>query len=357
MATRGVRRSILIPIEKMGRRMVRRGEAPEALTFREMGLGEDALEDFIRANLDAVLPDESLLVVGQQTRDANNKRSDLIAVDEDGGLVLIEIKRDAADAKARSEPFESQALRYVAALATIRSVDDLILRIYVPYLERWRDEFPEIGALQPRELAYRKLVDEFLKPNKALDTFNARQRIVLAASDFDAETLSASAWLAANGIPIRCVRVNPVRAGEGLFLQPEELVPGTVLSDFYVPFPEPGEHEAAPSAATRTRTTLPRMAQLMEWGILAADDRLTIKGRDRVESEATVINDQTVNFQGQHMSFNAWGQKVTGWTNINIYEWAVKEGVTLADKREAVMRIQEMNGFGGDGGKGRRSKS
>ncbi|WP_218017830.1 hypothetical protein [Alkalicoccus saliphilus] len=54
----------------------------------------------------------------------SRERSDLTAVDANGNIVLIEIKRDRQDIAQRKEPFEFQAARYAASYATIKTKDD-----------------------------------------------------------------------------------------------------------------------------------------------------------------------------------------------------------------------------------------
>src|SRR6266542_4084742 len=78
-------------------------------SFRELGLMESHIEEFLRKNTDVLFDDETLLIVGQQVSNIERGRSDLVAVDESGNLVLIEIKRDARDITTRKESFEFQA--------------------------------------------------------------------------------------------------------------------------------------------------------------------------------------------------------------------------------------------------------
>ncbi len=106
-------------------------------TFKEINLRESDLEEFIRnhvgilsASENGEASSESLLIVGQQVSNAERGRSDLTAVDGNGHLVLIEIKRDLEDIQQRKEPFEFQAIRYAASLATIKTQERLIEQIY-----------------------------------------------------------------------------------------------------------------------------------------------------------------------------------------------------------------------------------
>ena len=68
----------------------------EDVTFSDLGLTESQVEEFLRKNIEFVFEEsETLLIVGQQVINAAGGRSDLIALDENGSVVLIEIKRDA----------------------------------------------------------------------------------------------------------------------------------------------------------------------------------------------------------------------------------------------------------------------
>ena len=99
--------------------------------------------------------EESMLIVGQQVRNVSNGRSDLTAIDNNGDIVLIEIKRDKADIIGRKESFEFQAIRYAASCATIKSTDKLIQNVFSLYVEKHRDKFE-----QQYELTYQKLQND-----------------------------------------------------------------------------------------------------------------------------------------------------------------------------------------------------
>jgi RecB family endonuclease NucS len=85
------------------------------ISFKELFLRESDIEEFLRKNIQLIFEEESLLIVGQQLVDTQNGRSDLVAIDGNGDLVLIEIKRDKDDIKNRKEPLELQAIRYAAS--------------------------------------------------------------------------------------------------------------------------------------------------------------------------------------------------------------------------------------------------
>jgi hypothetical protein len=312
----------------------------EEITFKTLGLTEANIEEFFRKNIGLIFDDEdeneTLLIVGQQVINSSNARNDLIALDGKGNLVLIEIKRDAADMASRSEAMEFQAIRYAASLATISNVDELVDKIFARYIKRWNTEFV-LSDLTPEEFGRRR-VNKFLKDNNADRSFNRRQRLILVASSFDEQTLSAAAWLNKGGVDISCVCLTPIRsigvAKGPIYLSVERLIPPRPIEEFYVDFPDPAIGPASPTGPTtrRARTLLPRMPKLMEWGIVAPGNKLVIKGYP--DSQAEVVDSKDVRFKGETMSYNEWGQKVTGWSAICIYDWAeTPTGKTLSEYR------------------------
>src|SRR5690625_6160707 len=122
--------------------------------------------------------EESMLIVGSQVRHAELWRSSLTAIDNNGNIVPIEIKRDLRDIAARKESFEFQAIRYAASYATIENLDDLVNKVYSPYIEKYRDEFKhDSNSLTSTELATRN-ISEFLTANNSINEFRSEERRV-----------------------------------------------------------------------------------------------------------------------------------------------------------------------------------
>lgn len=334
----------------------------KSTTFKALDLKESALEEFIRNNIQVLFTsenaqgaaNESLLVIGQQVVSTQGGRTDLIGVDGNGSLTLVEIKRDVADIKQRKEPFEFQAIRYAASLATLKTPEQLVELVYAPYIEKHRQEpeFAKYIDLTASEIAIRKL-NEFLSENSALATFNQKQRIVLVASEFDPQTLSAVAWLIANRVDITCFTLTPGKLLEDDFINVEKILPPPLLEDNYVDFRAaaiPGQSQ--PTGTAGSRQNLPKIPALIKEGLLETGEVLSIKGKDN--SEATVSSASQVDFQGELVSFNEWGQRVMSWSAINIYDWAVNEqGKTLgqlrlqlSEKREKESQVESAEGIG-----------
>lgn len=79
---------------------------------------------------------------------------------------------------------------------------------------------------------------------------------------------------------------------------------------------------------------LPRIPIMFQRGIIKPGDVLTIL--DHENFPAVVVDASRVRHGGQIMSYNEWGQKVTGWVALNIYKWAVLNGKTLDELRSKV---------------------
>jgi hypothetical protein len=85
--------------------------------------------------------------------------------------------------------------------------------------------------------------------------------------------------------------------------------------------------------ASVIRHRLQSTRDLIDLGRLQIGVTLTIRGRDN--SSARVLDGRYVEFQGVRMTFNEWGQRVTGWSAIQIYAWAcLPDGRTLAQLRD-----------------------
>ena len=330
---------MLIPIDNNDGITVSDAEVEE-INFADLNIKENEVEEFLRKNIEVVFDDsETLLIVGQQVINAARGRSDLVALDENGSIVLIEIKRDVSDIRNRREPFEFQAIRYAASLARIADPDDLVDRIFVRYIEKHPHEFTP-GDLTYPELG-KRIVTDFLQKNNAERTFNQKQRIILLASDFDEQTLSAVAWLISNGLDIAAFRITPKRFQKQLFFDASRVLPPDNIEDYYVDIASPEKNAVGRATVTRTRTNLPRMKKLMEWSLVNAGDILVIVNQQ--DSEAEVVDHKRVRYKGEVISFNEWGSRVTGWSSICIYDWAKHKDAskTLAELRREKMDEME----------------
>lgn len=309
----------------------------ESITFAELGMKESDIEEILRLNVDMLCDDEeSMLIVGQQVKNEMDGRSDLTAIDNNGDLVLIEIKRDKSDILGRKEAFEFQAIRYAASCATIKSDDELIQNVFAPYVEKHSEEFQSEGGLTTAELS-KRILTVFLEANGITSgAFNTKQRIILVASDFDEQTLSAVAWLNSNQVDMSCYQICPYKIGDNICIDMKKILPVIDYEDFYVAVAK----KLGVQRDRRkdiTRRVLPKIDSLMEWGIVKSGDIIQAKNSDK---EATLQSDGMVKtLSGDILSMQQWLKGVYGWSSVQTYAFAVdkKTGKTLMDLRNEYM--------------------
>ncbi len=77
-----------------------------------------------------------------------------------------------------------------------------------------------------------------------------------------------------------------------------------------------------------------KMDKLIEYGMIKPGDRIILTVAPTT-SEATLLDDTYVDYQGQRMRINDWGCKLSGWKSIRIYAYVaiVGEDETLHQKR------------------------
>ncbi|MEW5986392.1 MAG: DUF262 domain-containing protein [Chloroflexota bacterium] len=76
-----------------------------------------------------------------------------------------------------------------------------------------------------------------------------------------------------------------------------------------------------------------RLKDMITLGRVRGGDRIHVKRHP--DRPARIIDGDTVEFEGERVAINTWGQRVAGWSSINIYEHVVLErtGQTLEELR------------------------
>jgi hypothetical protein len=132
------------------------------------------------ALLDAKVFGEPLLLLENQVFTRQGKRADIVALDQYGNGVFIELKKREA-----KQGIETQALQYLANYANLKG-------------ERFLHRFSPAKAA----------IDEFLGDYDVY-SLNQKSRIMLVARSFDESVLSMGEWLASQGIAFRCIEYLP----------------------------------------------------------------------------------------------------------------------------------------------------
>lgn len=185
-------------------------EAIKEVDFGQLGFQERKhIQEWVAANPDIL--GENLLIVGKEFSefDRTNERLDLLAVDEDGRLVVIELKRDDTGTNVHW-----QAIKYASYMRRI-------------------DAERIIGTLANHaEVSSQDAEAMLLQHIKSddLNGLNHDQRIIIVSHRFAPEVTSAVLWLnekASVEDLMTCVQLTPYKDQESdsLYLQSNRIIP------------------------------------------------------------------------------------------------------------------------------------
>lgn len=107
-----------------------------------------------------------------------------------------------------------------------------------------------------------------------------------------------------------------------------------VIIDNCLPMPDVDLSQIQTGNNKKSEANLPKMGKLIEFGIIKPGDKIYITLKPE-ESIATLIDEKYVDFEGEKLTINEWGCKITGWRSIRIYAYVaiVGEIETLHQKR------------------------
>ncbi len=174
----------------------RQSTAMSEVDFTDLGLQERRdIQEWIASNPSILGQD--LLIVSKEFSgfDRTNERLDLLAVDIDGKLVVVELKRDDSGVDVHW-----QAIKYASYLYRVSGTR--IVEMLASY-----------GGI-PESDARRKLV-QHLGSDDDLNALNNDQRIILASHRFAPEVTSAALWLNEKSTAGHCCPTNFKRIGGG----------------------------------------------------------------------------------------------------------------------------------------------
>ena len=193
--------------------------ALKEVDFAQLGLQERSdLQEWVATN-PGIVGDNLLIIAKEFDRfDRTRERLDLLAVDANGRLVVIELKRDDSGSDAYW-----QAIKYASFLR--RASADEIIRMLASHAQVSEEE---AGTMLLNHL-----------DSDDLNSLNKNQRIILASHRFAPEVTSAALWLnekASDENLITCVQLTPYRGEESnsLFVQANTIIPVPVEEEYEV---------------------------------------------------------------------------------------------------------------------------
>ena len=273
----------------------------EAKTFENEQVFESQLRDLLEEHLPALLPQRSLMVIAPEYGNWSNAKRfiDLLALDSEGQLVVVEIKRTGDGGHA-----ELQALRYAAMLST-HTIDNVVEARYQHLKE---NKNSTISKEQVRDEIF-----EFLgKSNDGKEvTLGTTPQIILIARAFSPEITTTAMWLMErmDGFLMHCFTVGLYPLGDGRYaLQFDLLLPLPQQEDYLVKVRDKNSEIARQAAATQRRQ---RTCPLLETnGHLNVNDTLYLVKLSHPafsqlslpQREATYLGAGRVRWQGQEYS-------------------------------------------------------
>ena len=197
----------------------RQSDRIKEVEFAQLGLRErQDIQEWVAAN-PGILGDDLLIISKEFSGfDRTSERLDLLAVDLDGRLVIIELKRDDTGADAHW-----QAIKYASYFQ--RATAESIIKMAAEYRSESEDD------------AASRLLQHLGADD--LNALNRGQRIILASHRFAPEVTSAALWLNQR-VPgddlITCIRLTPYQDTQGgsLYVQATTIIPVPGVESYLV---------------------------------------------------------------------------------------------------------------------------
>jgi len=173
-------------------------KVPEKLHLSSLK-NENELEDMICQDMTILY--EQWLPIGRQVVTAHGGKIDILAIDQSGNLVIIELKKNKTPREVIT-----QAMDYASWVKTLDS--SKIAGIYEKYSNRLNTKFDSLDDA---------LLDKF-NTTFSEDEINQGHQIVIVASELDPSTERIVLYLNEYDLPINTVFFNVFRDGDNRYL-------------------------------------------------------------------------------------------------------------------------------------------
>lgn len=256
--------------------------AASAISLADAGLRErDHLQEWVIANPHVLGMGTKIVAfefgswtghTGEKERD----RLDVLALDTDGHLVVVELKRDKAP-----DTVEMQALKY-AALVSRFTRDDLD-KVHARYLSRAAKE--PVTAEQAAAA-----LDEWAEITEGSLRL---PRLVLMATEFPQTVTATVVFLHQQlGLDVRLLAFQAYRTANDFLLTVSQHYPPPGIEEFVLT-PEVNEAQQAKSTRQRRQRETSTVSRLLDAGVLEVGERLEFRApSDALQAEVVPWLDQ-----------------------------------------------------------------
>ena len=250
-------------------------EAVPPTTFEAEQIFEEKLRTLLRDQPEVL--EEGLFIVAEEFRNwqDSGRSIDLLALDTEGRLVVIELKRTQT-----GDHSELQAIRYAAMVSTMTPKQ--VIAAHRDYLQR-RDIDDDATD---RVLSHLEVDDE---ADAKIDT--DRPRIILASAGFSTELTTSVLWLRDGDLDINCVKLQLYKNENGLLIDTSQVIPLPEATDYMVKVREREETERGSRRGNRAERipgadafleridkaredSKPVLKQLCEWAVSLEKENL-----------------------------------------------------------------------------------
>lgn len=199
-------------------------KAIQPSTFQELKVWERKdLEKWIEDYPELLGEELFVLTTEYDQFDKTNDRLDVLALDKNGKLVIVELKRDIAPSST-----ELQAIKYAAFCSnlTLEDITDI-------YVKRAR-----LKSQQFENDEVENEIREFIQ-NDSFEELDNQPRIILVAKEFRPETTSSILWLRSFGVDIKCVKLElyslkDETGKDTIAISPSVIIPLPDAKDFLI---------------------------------------------------------------------------------------------------------------------------
>lgn len=227
-------------------------------TFLDLKIWERQHIEHWVINNPEILGEELLILTAEFSGFEQSKdRLDVLALDRQGNVVVIELKRDGLAAYA-----DLQALRYAAMVASLTI--EKVIPYYIKFRKRVADE------VLTEEQAKAEIQDFVI--SDTFEEFSTKARIILCSEDFSKEITSTVLWLRDFGVDLSCIKITPYAMEDKVVIVPRVLIPLEEAKQYLIGI-QAKENPQQSKGTKRQRT----VKILLENALVKAGDKVFLK--------------------------------------------------------------------------------
>jgi len=167
-----------------------------------------------------ILGEELLIITTEYDKfDRTKERLDLLALDKDGKLVIVELKRDDS-----GKYVELQAIKYAAYCSNLTM--DEIVALRTEYLSKNGEKISNDRI--------KKQTIDFIE-NDEFEKIDDKPRIILVSKEFRPEVTASVLWLQKSDIDISCIKLTPYNIDdENIGLVSTKIIPLPDVEEYQI---------------------------------------------------------------------------------------------------------------------------